>query len=156
MDALVLTAAADEDAPRVAAVQDLALKLQPLDPRIYYLWSRIEAVFYDVQLADRIVAATPAELAQLQWLYQADVRKTVIIPPGVDLSRFYPIPADEAKAFISVPPCEQLLLFVGRIEPQAGLRGDFPGLLDRLGQDRFLLLRVLDGGQFQLRLLQIG
>jgi D-inositol-3-phosphate glycosyltransferase len=71
--------------------------------------------------ADRIVAATPAELAQLQWLYQADVRKAVIIPPGVDLSHFYPIPADEAKEFISVPPCEELLLFVGRIEPLKGI-----------------------------------
>ncbi len=42
------------EAPRVANVQDLALKLDPLDPRIYYLWSRVEAVFYDSQLAERI------------------------------------------------------------------------------------------------------
>jgi hypothetical protein len=42
------------EAPRVANVQDLALKLDPLDPRIYYLWSRVEAVFYDSQRADRI------------------------------------------------------------------------------------------------------
>lgn len=42
------------EAPRVANVEDLALKLDPLDPRIYYLWSRVEAVFYDSQLADRI------------------------------------------------------------------------------------------------------
>jgi D-inositol-3-phosphate glycosyltransferase len=71
--------------------------------------------------ADRIVAATPAELAQLQWLYQADVRNAVIIPPGVDLSHFYPIPAEEAKEFISLPPCDPLLLFVGRIEPLKGI-----------------------------------
>lgn len=71
--------------------------------------------------ADRIVAATPAELAQLQWLYQADVRKAVIIPPGVDLSHFYPISAEEAKEFIGVPPCDQLLLFVGRIEALKGI-----------------------------------
>ena len=32
---------------RIANVEDLALKLDPLDPRIYYLWSRVEAVFYD-------------------------------------------------------------------------------------------------------------
>jgi tetratricopeptide (TPR) repeat protein len=43
-----------QEAPRVANVQDLALKLDPLDPRIYYLWSRVEAVFYDSQRADRI------------------------------------------------------------------------------------------------------
>jgi D-inositol-3-phosphate glycosyltransferase len=71
--------------------------------------------------ADRIVAATPAELAQLQWLYGADVKKVVIIPPGVDISHFYPIPADEAKEVIGVPPCENMLLFVGRIEPLKGV-----------------------------------
>lgn len=71
--------------------------------------------------ADAIVAATPAEVAQLQWLYQADISKIEIIPPGVDASRFYPIPKDEAKEFIGVPPCERMLLFVGRIEPLKGL-----------------------------------
>lgn len=71
--------------------------------------------------ADRIVAATPAEFAQLQWLYGADMQNVVVIPPGVDLSRFYPIPPDEAKEFISVQPCERMILFVGRIEPLKGI-----------------------------------
>jgi D-inositol-3-phosphate glycosyltransferase len=74
-----------------------------------------------LQLADRIVAATLAELAQLQWLYQADPRKIEVIPPGVDLSHFYPIPRDEARAYIGVPPCDQMLLFVGRIETLKGI-----------------------------------
>jgi D-inositol-3-phosphate glycosyltransferase len=74
-----------------------------------------------MHIADRIVAATPAEFAQLQWLYQADTRKIVIIPPGVDLSHFYPIPVDEAKEFIGVQPCEQVILYVGRIEPLKGI-----------------------------------
>ncbi len=33
-----------------------------------------------IRMADRMVAATPAELAQLQWLYQADTRKMVDHP----------------------------------------------------------------------------
>jgi len=82
---------------------------------------RLEGERLTLRLAERIVAATPAELAQLQWLYQAEARKIVVIPPGVDLSRFYPIPADEAKAYIGVPPCDRVLLFVGRIEPLKGL-----------------------------------
>lgn len=44
-----------QERPRVAQVQDLALKLQSPDPRIYYMWSRIEAAFYDKQLAERVV-----------------------------------------------------------------------------------------------------
>jgi D-inositol-3-phosphate glycosyltransferase len=74
-----------------------------------------------LRLSDRVIAATPAELAQLQWLYQADSKKIVVIPPGVDISHFYPISPDEAKEFIGVPPCEQMLLFVGRIERLKGI-----------------------------------
>jgi D-inositol-3-phosphate glycosyltransferase len=71
--------------------------------------------------ADRVVVATLAELAQLQWLYKADTRKIVVIPPGVDLGHFYPIPPDEAREVIGIPPCSRTLLFVGRIEPLKGL-----------------------------------
>jgi D-inositol-3-phosphate glycosyltransferase len=74
-----------------------------------------------LQEADCIIAATIAEKAQIQWLYQADVDKIGIIPPGVDLSHFYPIPEDEAKEVIGVPPCDQVVLFVGRIEPLKGI-----------------------------------
>ena len=71
--------------------------------------------------SDRIVAATLAELAQLLWLYQSDASKVVIIPPGVDTSHFYPIPPDEAKAFIGIPPEHRMMLYVGRIEPLKGI-----------------------------------
>jgi D-inositol-3-phosphate glycosyltransferase len=71
--------------------------------------------------ADRIIAATLAEQAQLQWLYKADTRKISIIPPGVDTSHFYPIPPDEAKQVIGIPPEDRVILFVGRIEPLKGV-----------------------------------
>lgn len=71
--------------------------------------------------ADKIIAATQAELAQLQWLYQANVTRIAVIPPGVETCRFYPIPKDEAKEFIGIPPCNRMILFVGRIEPLKGL-----------------------------------
>jgi D-inositol-3-phosphate glycosyltransferase len=71
--------------------------------------------------SDRIVASTQAELAQLQWLYQADEKKVAIIPPGVDTSHFYPISQDEAKEFIGIPQEHRLFLFVGRIEPLKGI-----------------------------------
>lgn len=49
--------AKNRDAVTVTAVQDLSLKLQPAAARIYYLWGRVEAVFYDAQLADRIAVS---------------------------------------------------------------------------------------------------
>jgi D-inositol-3-phosphate glycosyltransferase len=82
---------------------------------------RLEGERQVIGLADRIIAATPAELAQLQWLYQVDVSHVEVIPPGVDLTRFYPIHPEEAKEYIGVPPCDHMLVFVGRIEPLKGL-----------------------------------
>jgi D-inositol-3-phosphate glycosyltransferase len=82
---------------------------------------RLEGEQKILREADKIIAATQAELAQLQWLYQANVRKITVIPPGVETCRFYPIPADEAREFIGIPPCERMILFVGRIEPLKGL-----------------------------------
>jgi len=71
--------------------------------------------------ADRIIAATPAEQAQLEWLYKTNALKVKIIPPGVDTSHFYPIPADEARQFIGLAPDDRMILFVGRIEPLKGV-----------------------------------
>jgi D-inositol-3-phosphate glycosyltransferase len=71
--------------------------------------------------ADRIVAATQAEMAQLQWLYRADTNRITVVPPGVDTTRFYPIPKDEAVAFIGTPAKQCMLLYVGRIEPLKGI-----------------------------------
>lgn len=71
--------------------------------------------------ADRIVSATIAETTQLRFLYRAEQKKLVIIPPGVDTSHFYPIPSDEAKAFIGLRPEDRMVLFVGRIEPLKGV-----------------------------------
>jgi D-inositol-3-phosphate glycosyltransferase len=82
---------------------------------------RIDGEKQVIKIADRIVAPTQAELAQLQWLYHVDTNKITIIPPGVDTSHFYPIPDDEAKEYIGVPPCDRMLLYVGRIEPLKGI-----------------------------------
>ncbi len=111
---------------------------------------RLEGEQAVLQSTDRVIAATPAEMAQLQWLYQADVRKIVVIPPGVDTCRFYPIPPDEAKEYIGVPPCGRMILFVGRIEPLKGLDVLLESIAqlrrqDSLGEYRFCL--VVIGGE---------
>jgi D-inositol-3-phosphate glycosyltransferase len=72
-------------------------------------------------VADRIVAATPAEQAQLRWLYQADLEKVVIIPPGVDLERFRPLPQAVAKEHLGIPVADKNIVFAGRIEPLKGI-----------------------------------
>jgi D-inositol-3-phosphate glycosyltransferase len=71
--------------------------------------------------ADRVIVATIAELTQLRFLYKATASKMVVIPPGVDVSHFYPISADEAKMYVGLKPEDRMVLYVGRIEPLKGL-----------------------------------
>jgi D-inositol-3-phosphate glycosyltransferase len=71
--------------------------------------------------ADRIIAATEAESAQLEMLYGLNHQKVTIIPPGVDTHHFYPIPPDEAKEAIGISSKDHMALFVGRIEPLKGV-----------------------------------
>jgi D-inositol-3-phosphate glycosyltransferase len=74
-----------------------------------------------IHSADRIVAATTLEREQMQTLYRADPGKIAIVPPGVDLSLFRPIPRKEARASIGLPPDHSMVLFVGRIQPIKGI-----------------------------------
>lgn len=71
--------------------------------------------------ADRIIAATTLEREQMQTLYDADPAKIAIVPPGVDLTLFRPIPCEEARASIGLPPEQSMVLFVGRIQPIKGI-----------------------------------
>ncbi|MDI6696862.1 MAG: glycosyltransferase [Anaerolineales bacterium] len=107
--------------------------------------SRLQGERQVIQQVERIVAATPAELAQLQWLYQADTRKIVIIPPGVDTSHFYPISGDEAKEAIGIPLCERMLLFVGRIEPLKGIDILIQAIALLRQQNIYVCLAVIGG-----------
>lgn len=82
---------------------------------------RIDGERNVISVADRIIAATLAEREQLKDLYHVDPEKINIIPPGVDIHHFYPIPKDEAKEAIGLSPKDRVALFVGRIEPLKGV-----------------------------------
>ena len=61
---------------------------------------RLDGEKFVIANSDKIIAATQAEKSQLEFLYAAHNADIVIVPPGVDTSRFYPIPKDEAKEVI--------------------------------------------------------
>ncbi|HCB49006.1 MAG TPA: glycosyltransferase family 1 protein, partial [Chloroflexi bacterium] len=83
--------------------------------------ARIEGELQVMTVADKIIAATLAEYAQLHWLYGVDGNKVVTIPPGVDLQRFKPIEKEFAKQQIGILPEHKNILFAGRIEPLKGI-----------------------------------
>jgi D-inositol-3-phosphate glycosyltransferase len=82
---------------------------------------RIEIEGQIMRHADRLVAATPLEKAQMSWLYGADANKISVVPAGVDLNVFRPVPRAEAQARIGAPPGHRMILFVGRIQPLKGI-----------------------------------
>lgn len=82
---------------------------------------RLEVEQEIVRFADRIIVATPVEADQLVELYQADPTRLRVIPPGVDLERFHPLPAGQAKEQMCLDPTCRIILYVGRIEPLKGI-----------------------------------
>ncbi len=82
---------------------------------------RIDVETEIVQFADRLVAATPSERDQLIKLYGADPSRISIVPPGVDIAHFHPMPQRLARQQIGVDDHDWMILFVGRIEPLKGV-----------------------------------
>lgn len=82
---------------------------------------RINGELETIRVSDKIIAATVDEQFQLINLYDCIKEKIDIIPPGVDVGKFYPIPSDEAKDYLNITHDEKVLLFVGRIEPLKGV-----------------------------------
>jgi len=89
--------------------------------RQYVASVRLIGEAHTAHIADCLVAATPAEKAQLIELYGAEAEKIVIVSPGVDLDRFDPLPAQAAKQQLGILPHQKMILFVGRIEPLKGV-----------------------------------
>jgi len=109
---------------------------------------RTEAEREIINFATRLVAANPLEKAQMIWLYGADPAKIDVIPCGVDLSLFHPLPRDEAKAYLEMPQHHKMVLFVGRIEPLKGI--------DVLIEAMALVLRDMDQPRDEICLCIIG
>lgn len=82
---------------------------------------RLDGEAHVLQIADRVIAATPAEQQQLIEYYRADPTTLRIIPPGVDPERFHPIDKKAAKQKVGIPCGDANILFVGRIEPLKGV-----------------------------------
>jgi D-inositol-3-phosphate glycosyltransferase len=83
--------------------------------------ARLAGETHIVAVADRLIAATPAEEQQLVELYGADPQKIAVVPPGVDLARFKPLDRVQAMQSIGIPPWRKNILFAGRIEPLKGI-----------------------------------
>ncbi|WP_454199943.1 D-inositol-3-phosphate glycosyltransferase [Nocardia sp. Marseille-Q1738] len=67
--------------------------------------------------SDRLVANTAEEARQLVELYGADAERIDVVPPGADLTCYRPGDRTEARAALGLAADEQIVAFVGRIQP---------------------------------------
>ncbi len=74
-----------------------------------------------MEVADAIVASTPADWAAMEALYGVDAGRVHLIPPGVDLALFRPMEVLEAANHVGMAPDHRMILFVGRMDPVKGL-----------------------------------
>jgi D-inositol-3-phosphate glycosyltransferase len=69
--------------------------------------------------ADRVLAPTPTEAAQLVGLYRADPASVRLVPPGVDHLLFVPGDRARAREHLHLSGL-RLALYVGRLQPHKG------------------------------------
>ncbi len=82
---------------------------------------RIETELHLVQESDQVIATGKTDAQYIQYLYDGDPEKIVVLTPGVDLNLFKPMDKVAAKRKIGAQIDEKLILFVGRIEPLKGI-----------------------------------
>ncbi|WP_326600606.1 D-inositol-3-phosphate glycosyltransferase [Streptomyces sp. NBC_01803] len=71
-----------------------------------------------VRVADRLVANTAEEAAELVRFYDADPLRTEVVHPGVNLTTFHPADGRAAaRARLGLPAGAFVPLFAGRIQP---------------------------------------
>lgn len=70
-----------------------------------------------VDVAQRLIANTELEAAELIEHYGADPAKIDVVNPGVDLALFSPGSKADARRELDIPLDASMLLFVGRIQP---------------------------------------
>jgi D-inositol-3-phosphate glycosyltransferase len=86
---------------------------------------REQTVRYEIERrtmagSDRVVALTAIDRQQMLRHYETH-SPIDVIPGGVDLDRFSPMPRGQARATLGLAPNQNILLFVGRIQRLKGL-----------------------------------
>ena len=80
---------------------------------------RIQSERDTLHRADRIVAVSEHERSNMIDFYEAPGDRIQVIPCGVDMDVFKPMPKDEARRELGLGD-ENVLLYVGRVQPLKG------------------------------------
>ncbi|SDU62424.1 D-inositol-3-phosphate glycosyltransferase [Gordonia westfalica] len=99
--------------------------------------------------ADRLVANTGTEAAELLSMYDADADRIDVVTPGADLECYTPGSSAQARSILGLDPDETIVTFVGRIQPLKApdllVSAIAPLISDAVGSGRRLRLLIVGG-----------
>ncbi len=108
---------------------------------------RIESAL--MRTADRIIAASPQDRADMERLYGAPPSRIEVAPCGFSPGELWPVPILEARARLGLDPDRFTVLQLGRMVPRKGIDTVIQGLAmlrSRHGVDAQLLVVGGDAG----------
>ncbi len=106
--------------PHITMFHTLAHLKQLASPTQTEPTLRLETERRLIQQAERIIATTADERAQIMRHCAATSDQVEVIPCGVDLERFVARERREARVQLGLNPDQPVLLFVGRLDPFKG------------------------------------
>ncbi len=134
--------------PHLTMFHTLAALKQEARPEEQESWLRREVEGQVMNAVDAVIAATEHERQHILDLYSAPASHLKVIPCGVDLEKFHPMPTAEARSRLGLGP-GPILLFVGRMEPLKGasLLLEAAGWLAAEGEAHRSMQLVMVGGE---------
>lgn len=94
---------------------------------------------------DALIVPSPRERELLVRFCRAAAGRTAVVPWGVDFEAFRPVRRGEARRKLGIPETSEVLLYVGRLVPEKGLKRLFSAIALLAGRERLRLLVV--GGE---------
>lgn len=88
---------------------------------IDYFKKRLRVEKEAIKKADMIISLAKSEKNSLIKLYHATPSKVKVIPGGVNLKKFKPLPKEKARKILSIDENKFVLLYVGRLEWRKGI-----------------------------------
>jgi len=108
-------------APHVTMFHTLAAVKNEMGAAKDEPWLRIASERRVAGSCDLVIAATDEGKEELGRHYGVRPGMVRVIPCGVDLQRFYPADKKAARRVLGLNPEEEVVLYVGRIDPLKGL-----------------------------------
>ncbi|MFC1647110.1 glycosyltransferase [Patescibacteria group bacterium] len=82
---------------------------------------RIKIELKLVKKSDLIITPSANEKKYLKYFYNVNANKVAVIPPGVNIKIFKPINTKKARKKTGLNTKDNIILFVGRVEPLKGI-----------------------------------